>query len=932
MNFYVVSPNVYNDGNVEFYLNEMRERQIVIMGYSKEDGNKWVNMFCNTMKVGDCVIVARGANWQKQSFFAGIITSDTMPYTEEGESLYREVNFLTNLENEDIPFNTDCAFGTSKQSGSIYQLKPGRNPADKAVAEKVSSLIAQRVSNQTFRKNTYSLKEISTWPNACVSLPGIQRGLVWKPAQVELLWDSILRGFPIGTFTLSESDTASHDSRYYLMDGQQRFNSIALAFEAIKDDAPILWIDISPSIPISSTRKFLVRLTTMAHPWGYQNDDNCSPLSTQDKRTLLDKIGRRSVYKETLKPNESYPFKSNKPIPMAWMLNAPTIDAKSFVSYLKQRMEATSLPLPFDGFSEEDVKNLENFYFEVFKAVKSYRVGTSIISAESIDKTTSGESGGEQPEALETLFRRIGTGGTPITQEELNYSAIKAYWPKELREENDRIAQKYMNPERLVRIAFRLALTDTTNGNTVFPGDLSIQRIRKIAQNPDCEEYRKISNWYLTDGEVSKIGKVMDMVNLWLTIGNCPKMLRTSIARNSPDIYLLLMFLASELIDVALNESQMRLLQGVAFYLHWFADKNKSNCANIILQEYSKCNPKNHDALFQAITFGIQECIRQNNLPLICNPADITLQSNSWGGLDYPVEQCGHTWNLIAHNREMLLYAQLEYLTEKFPNYDPAQRGMWEQHNRPWDLDHIVPQDWINGKRGDYREYCKKWLWTNGNFAAISFEANRSKSNQADWDEYDQNANNLLFDERIKGVTANVTYCDKEARDFGEITFLRTKAIYESCYEMLSLALGNGSLSEVVAKRKELLTSVQRRLKENGVDAKVRWTDDKNSLKEFEIEIDQENDDFNWCHAWLSVGYTPDKSHYVCICTQDGENIELGVRKHPDDRQISGSEICKEGYPEYNEWWYAEKDIRSDVWSVEEICLELLSFKPLFAE
>ena len=33
-------------------------------------------------------------------------------------------------------------------------------------------------------------------------LPALQRGSVWRPAQVEVLWDSIMRGFPIGSFML----------------------------------------------------------------------------------------------------------------------------------------------------------------------------------------------------------------------------------------------------------------------------------------------------------------------------------------------------------------------------------------------------------------------------------------------------------------------------------------------------------------------------------------------------------------------------------------------------------------------------------------------------------------------------------------------------------------------------------------------------------
>ena len=341
MNYFVVSPNVYNDGNIDFYLNEMRERQIVIMGYSKEDGNKWVNMFNSTMKIGDCVIVARGANWQKQVFFAGIVSSNAMPYTEDGESLYREIQYLTNLNSDEIPFNTDCAFGASRQSGSIYQLKPDVNPADKAVTDVVSALITKTVSEHLNKKRSYSLKEISTWPNALVSLPGIQRGLVWKPAQVELLWDSILRGFPIGTFTLSESDTSiSNTSQYYLMDGQQRFSTIALGFSNIQEKSPIIWLDINPQIPLSSTRKYMIRLTTMAHPWGYKDDDNCSALSTNEKRTFLNNIGRKSVYKETLSPMECYPYKSHKPVPLSWLLNASTINKENFCDDIEQKLKS----------------------------------------------------------------------------------------------------------------------------------------------------------------------------------------------------------------------------------------------------------------------------------------------------------------------------------------------------------------------------------------------------------------------------------------------------------------------------------------------------------------------------------------------------------------------------------------------------------------
>ena len=52
-------------------------------------------------------------------------------------------------------------------------------------------------------------------------LPPVQRGLVWNAVRVEVLWDSILRGLPIGTFSVKAGDGS-----WDLMDGQQRSNAI----------------------------------------------------------------------------------------------------------------------------------------------------------------------------------------------------------------------------------------------------------------------------------------------------------------------------------------------------------------------------------------------------------------------------------------------------------------------------------------------------------------------------------------------------------------------------------------------------------------------------------------------------------------------------------------------------------------------------------
>jgi uncharacterized protein with ParB-like and HNH nuclease domain len=70
-----------------------------------------------------------------------------------------------------------------------------------------------------------------------VELPPLQRNAVWRPHQTELLWDSLLRGFPIGSLLLTPYHSSrgtrraeyqvdsDREPKYHLLDGQQRWNS-----------------------------------------------------------------------------------------------------------------------------------------------------------------------------------------------------------------------------------------------------------------------------------------------------------------------------------------------------------------------------------------------------------------------------------------------------------------------------------------------------------------------------------------------------------------------------------------------------------------------------------------------------------------------------------------------------------------------------------
>ena len=53
----------------------------------------------------------------------------------------------------------------------------------------------------------YNLFQISKWltsDKSNILLPAMQSGFVWKPVQIERVWDSIFSGYPIGAFMLSK--------------------------------------------------------------------------------------------------------------------------------------------------------------------------------------------------------------------------------------------------------------------------------------------------------------------------------------------------------------------------------------------------------------------------------------------------------------------------------------------------------------------------------------------------------------------------------------------------------------------------------------------------------------------------------------------------------------------------------------------------------
>jgi hypothetical protein len=202
-------------------------------------------------------------------------------------------------------------------------------------------------------KTTFALglSEVAAWQvqglesRVCAALPAMQRGAIWKAAQTEKLWDSLLRGFPIGAFILSPFDEQKRgvasmrlgqcqDPQFHLLDGQQRATAIALAFYDLWSDedaanrrnGPALWVDLAPP-ETTDDREYVFRVLTRSHPWGY-NRNRVEDRLTHRQISLAGKAFREAAepcaWGKTSEMHlaNAWPWDAVAPIPVPLLINA----------------------------------------------------------------------------------------------------------------------------------------------------------------------------------------------------------------------------------------------------------------------------------------------------------------------------------------------------------------------------------------------------------------------------------------------------------------------------------------------------------------------------------------------------------------------------------------------------------------------------------
>ena len=558
--------------------------------------------------------------------------------------------------------------------------------------------------------NCYTLKEIADWQlkqNGEVTLPSVQRGFVWKPYQIENLWDSILRGYPIGSFLLSENENGTYD----LMDGQQRATAIFFGYFnpftqrdetsawSIKGELPVVWLDVCPKNK-PRTSEYLVRVVTRSHPWGYQEIDNATKLSQGHRRDALALFRRhpdnRVVGYTQFKNTTVFPYAAAMPIPLSFLLESSGSEA------LIQKVQ-NCLPDYFKtlhgGFQnkEEALDRLSGIRQQLDMFISKIGLATKCCSIHC--NTVKKEVLMNEIEETPTLFIRINSAGTNLSGDDLVYSAYKSIFPEAKNlVEKSREVLSFVAPTQIIALAIRIAWSETHgNEHTKKLGVKQFQGLRRDVQ------FMETLNSLVRETEgVFKPAIDILLSRDILSGGGLPPVLVKQFVGKSQDLfYAFVYWLRQHKGDPVDAGLKLRMLAKL-LALSWFGDK--------------KYVEENWQKLIDNNFWGN---------PLIKHPVDLSpskIFDSKWEDLsDYQ-----RRWRKVAcERRDLVLFAQRDFINAEFGDFN--QMESLEDSNAPWDIDHIYPKDWVS-KKHNVPQSIKNWVWTNGNLRAISLEQNRSES------------------------------------------------------------------------------------------------------------------------------------------------------------------------------------------------------------
>jgi hypothetical protein len=698
-----------------------------------------------------------------------------------------------------------------------------------------------------------TLREIADWQldgeNSEVELPVVQRGFVWHPEQVENLWDSILREYPIGSFLFSITG-----DKYLLMDGQQRATSIFMGFFnpyltqqikawdqkklSKKNSLPVVWIDLQPEDK-PNTSKYLIRVTTRSHPWGYKAMSNKEKLSVPDRRNALDifrQCSKNAGGYTSFENTEFFPYDACSPLPLCFFAESESVEqviekAENYLpGYIKTKYGRFKDKTEFlELLKNGDLKKSVQKILEAVKKAKNGRMINYDIASENVLKEEE-EQEGENP----TLFQRINSAGTSLSGDDLIYSIYKATFPK-AKELVEGISSNFVAPTQVISLASRIAWAAINNDD--FPLKMSVLQFQKsIKEGVFKKQLQTLIEenviGCLFERAISILGCEIlrcEDVKHFYGVGVLPPVIIKQFVNKSQELFLFFVYWLHVHKDYKIDyETKLKIVAKLLVF-SWFGWKNQ----NISwlwkegikredfwlkpLNEYI-CRYRNekgnwnsgiHFLLPPALLtdYFLQENLEQkfineeNDRWLLLVDGVGEKIADYYKKVKLQDQRFDFSTNInffqgfidvLKRNRELILFAQRCYINSEFGDYN--QLDDIEDTNIPWDWDHIYPASWVKSGSWHMRS-IKDWNNTNGNFRALSLRQNRSESDAVSpkgrLDKENMRENSFVLDndwEYWKMIDGRINKNDEEGkkRHFRAVT-TRMINIYEKFWNDLKI-------------------------------------------------------------------------------------------------------------------------------------------------
>lgn len=550
-------------------------------------------------------------------------------------------------------------------------------------------------------------------------LPPIQRGFVWKPVQIAQLWDSLLRGMPIGSLMVSKlaagqkvtevgvknrATEAVTAPAIALLDGQQRTLAMLLGWEGGPESDHCVWVDLGE--PGSGGSPFELRISTRTQPFGYQRDSH-GKLSRHERREARKQYDEASgnsfkelqdfkLFEQVPAPR---PWKGGKDASLCFPLKAlwaafraggtdGGMDSlKRCVTELAKSSEKPVLPSSLEKLGQ------------AFERLAKLEVPL-ILVPEHISQPSEEEVQGQKdaPAPLTLLFERIGQNGARLSTDDLLFSMIKQQWPEahDLVEKLHKGKAGYlMSATDFVMTAYRLAMAEDKKNDAPRPtaGDFHRHLGELVQEGGTLRRY-------LLEGTLPQAFDDLYRTLKYRGSDDCglPDLMLTHFSRGL--IQVLLRWFMLNPGQAVQDDNRPNILAFTLFwYLHiWHEDKASKSAFGLMEKgafpaQVAYCKliaaPVGETGLaLPLVSFdSLKSILILTQSPLLRNVEEQFIKESTWHQRELYKRFCW--WR-----KPVLLWLQRAYVQrETEDSWGNGFAGLTDEDAVPYDYDHLCPQN-----------------------------------------------------------------------------------------------------------------------------------------------------------------------------------------------------------------------------------------------